>query len=149
MTSSATQPVLTIADGNAERSRVMTLLEAQGLPVTDISENTELYSFWEGEKMIGTAGLDIFPGCTLLRSISVLADLKGKGYGKKLNERIEVIAREKGIDALYLITHTAKDFFARQGYEVIDRVTAPEPIQQTDQFVSLCPSTAVVMKKQL
>ena len=95
------------------------------------------------------AGLDIFEDCALLRSISVVPSIRGKGYGKLLNEQIESFAKDSGISCLYLITHTAKDFFGRQGYCVISRDEAPEPIRQTDQFSSLCPSTAVVMKKRL
>jgi amino-acid N-acetyltransferase len=50
---------------------------------------------------------------------------------------------------LYLITTTAKDFFNRQGYCIIQREKSPEAIKETAEFSSLCPSTAVVMKKQI
>jgi amino-acid N-acetyltransferase len=50
---------------------------------------------------------------------------------------------------MYLITHTAKDFFDRQGYCSIDRTTAPDAIKQTDQFSGLCPTSAVVMTKRI
>lgn len=140
---------MTIAVNEKERNAVIRLLGEQRLPVTDISEETLLYVLKEGEKPIGTAGLDIFDDCALLRSISVIPEIRGKGYGTTLNEQIERYAKESGISCLYLITDTAADFFDRQGYCVIDRTDAPDTIKHTDQFTGLCPSSAVVMKKRI
>jgi amino-acid N-acetyltransferase len=137
------------AETQTERQEVMDLLQQQKLPVSDIKEDTLLYILLDGEKPVGTAGLDIFDDCALLRSISVTGEVRGKGYGRVLNEQIEKFAKDSGISCMYLITHTAKDFFDRQGYCVIDRTTAPNAIKQTDQFTGLCPSSAVVMKKMI
>lgn len=144
-----TIPVLKIAVSESERQAVMQLLAEQKLPVTDIKEDTLLYILEDEAEPIGTAGLDIFDDCALLRSISVVKSVQGKGYGKILNEQIERFAKDSGINCLYLITNTARDFFDKQGYCVIDRSAAPAVIQQTDQFNSLCPSTAAVMKKRM
>lgn len=140
---------LKIALTEKERQEVFSLLTKQKLPVTDIKEDTLLYLLLDGDKITGTAGLDLFDDCALLRSVSVVEDVRGKGYGKVLNEQIEMFAKESGISCMYLITHTAKDFFDKQGYCVIDRATAPDAIKQTDQFTGLCPSSAVVMKKTI
>lgn len=140
---------LKIALTEKERQEVFSLLTQQKLPITDIKEDTLLYFLLDADKVMGTAGLDIFDDCALLRSVSVVADARGKGYGKIMNEQIEKFAKESGISCMYLITHTAKDFFDRQGYCVIDRATAPDAIKQTEQFTGLCPSSAVVMKKTI
>ncbi len=140
---------LKMAVTQTEREDVMDLLQQQKLPVSDIKEETLLYTLTEGDHVIGTAGLDIFEGCALLRSVSVLGETRGKGYGKILTGKVEQLAKENGISSMYLITHTAKDFFERQGYLVIDRTMAPDAIKQTDQFTGLCPSSAVVMKKDI
>jgi len=142
-------PVLKIALSEQERQKVIDLLLQQKLPITDIKEDTLLYLLQDGDKLTGTVGLDIFDDCALLRSVSIVADARGKGYGKILNEQIEVFAKESGINCMYLITNTAKDFFERQGYCVIDRATAPDAIKQTGQFTGLCPSSAAVMKKRI
>lgn len=142
-------PVLKIALSEQERQKVIDLLLQQKLPITDMKEDTLLYLLQDGVKVTGTVGLDIFDDCALLRSVSIVADARGKGYGKILNEQIEVFAKESGINCMYLITNTAKDFFERQGYCVIDRATAPDAIKQTDQFTGLCPSSAAVMKKRI
>lgn len=138
-----------MAATQTERQGVMDLLQQQKLPVSDIKEETLLYTLTEADKVIGTAGMDIFEDCALLRSVSVLGNTRGKGYGKILAGKVEQLAKENGISSMYLITHTAKDFFERQGYLVIDRTTAPDAIKQTDQFTGLCPSSAVVMKKSI
>ncbi|HMK03554.1 MAG TPA: arsenic resistance N-acetyltransferase ArsN2 [Ferruginibacter sp.] len=142
-------PVLRIAVTEKERQQVLSMLTAQKLPVTDIGEDTLLYQLLDGEKLIGTAGLDIFEDCALLRSVSVMAGVQGKGYGRLLNDQAEKFAKESGINCIYLVTTTAKDFFERQGYCVIKREDAPAAIKDTEQFSGLCPSSAIVMKKRL
>lgn len=142
-------PVLKIAVDENERQQVMNLIQGQKLPVSDINEDTLLYQLLDGDRAIGTAGLDIFDDCALLRSVSVIAGVQGKGYGRKLNEQIEKFAKASGINCMYLITTTAKDFFEHQGYCVIKREEAPGVIRQTEQFTGLCPSSAIVMKKRL
>ena len=142
-------PALKIAVTEKERQDAIDLLNQQKLPVSDIHEDTLLYLLLDGEKMIGTAGLEIFDDCALLRSVSLVQDVRGKGYGRMLNEQLEYFAKESGINCMYLITTAAEKFFSKQGYCVIDRETAPDVIKQTDQFLGLCPSSAIVMKKRI
>jgi amino-acid N-acetyltransferase len=101
----------------------------------------------DGERAIGTAGLEIFEDCALLRSVSVIKEEQGKGFGKAINDGIEWYAKDSGINCLYLLTTTAKDFFEKQGYCVINREDSPGSIKQSAEFTSLCPSSAIVMKK--
>jgi amino-acid N-acetyltransferase len=56
---------------------------------------------------------------------------------------------EKGIEEFYLLTTTADKFFARNGFEVIDRNKVPSSIAGTNEFDSICPATAVCMRKLL
>lgn len=142
-------PALKIAVTEKERLRAIEILEQQNLPTSDIDEDKLLYLLMNGEIVIGTAGLEIFEDCALLRSVSVIKEEQGKGYGKVINGEIEKYARESGIDCMYLLTTTAKDFFDKQGYCVIKREESPVALQQTAEFTSLCPSSAVVMKKKI
>jgi amino-acid N-acetyltransferase len=132
-----------------ERREAITLLQQQHLPVSDIDENKVLYLLKDGERTIGTVGLEIFEDGALLRSVSVLKQEQGKGYGKYINEEIEKYAKKAGINWLYLLTTTAKDFFDKQGYCVVSRDEAPTSVKQTAEFSSLCPSSAVIMKKKI
>jgi len=147
-------PVLKIALTDAERQAAITILQTHNLPTSDIDDDKLLYILIEGKKTIGTAGLEIFDdpiaiGCALLRSVSVAKEEQGKGYGKIITNEIEKFAKESGINCMYLLTTTAKVFFNTQGYCPIKREDAPEAIKQTAEFTSLCPSSAVVMKKRL
>lgn len=142
-------PALKIAESQKERSQAISILQQHKLPTSDIDEEKLLYLLVNDGKAIGTAGLEIFEDCALLRSVSVLQDEQGKGYGKIINTEIENYAKESGITCLYLLTTTAKDFFDKQGYCVIKREESPEAIRQTAEFSSLCPSTAVIMKKRI
>jgi N-acetylglutamate synthase-like GNAT family acetyltransferase len=53
------------------------------------------------------------------------------------------------INQLILLTETATEFFAHQGYRVIERSSAPQDVQGSDEFRSLCPSSATCMTKDL
>jgi len=64
-------------------------------------------------------------------------------------DKIEEYARSKKIDTLYLLTLTAENFFSARGYHKTDRKSAPPALQETTEFKSLCPQTAVCMKKHL
>ena len=140
---------LKVVVNEIERQEAIDLLKQQHLPVSDIDEDKVLYLLKADERTIGTVGLEIFEDCALLRSVSVLKQEQGKGFGKYINEEIEKYVKEAGINCLYLLTTTAKDFFNKQGYCVINRQDAPASVQQTAEFTSLCPSSAVVMKKKI
>jgi amino-acid N-acetyltransferase len=62
---------------------------------------------------------------------------------------IEEYAISQRVRHLYLLTTTADLFFARTGYQVIPRESAPAPIQETAEFQSICPASAVCMVKDL
>jgi N-acetylglutamate synthase-like GNAT family acetyltransferase len=148
-TENLASPALKIAVTENERLQAIAILQQQNLPTSDIDEDKLLYLLMSGENIIGTAGLEIFEDCALLRSVSVIKEEQGKGYGKIINNEIENYAKESGINCLYLLTTTAKDFFDKQGYCVIKRHESPAALQQTAELTSLCPSTAVVMKKRI
>jgi amino-acid N-acetyltransferase len=140
---------LKVIANEIERQEAINLLQQQHLPVSDIDEDKVLYLLKAYERTIGTVGLEIFEDCALLRSVSVLKQEQGKGYGKYICEEIEKYVKEAGINCLYLLTTTAKDFFNKQGYCAINREDAPASVQQTAEFTALCPSSAVVMKKKI
>lgn len=97
------------------------------------------------------AGLQIFPGSRegLLRSVAVSAALRGRGVGGSLVDAIEAKARTLGVARLWLLTMTAPAFFRRFGYIDTARGDAPEAVQQSDEFTSLCPASAVCLSKPI
>lgn len=129
-------------------SEVLALLTAANLPTNDIGENVELFSLEKNKQIVATAGLEIKGLIGLLRSVSVLESQKGKGYGHLIVQNLEDYAKTHHIKELYLLTTTAEEFFERKcNYEVVERINVPTEIQNSQQFASVCPSSAVVMKK--
>ncbi|HYO21724.1 MAG TPA: arsenic resistance N-acetyltransferase ArsN2 [Flavisolibacter sp.] len=140
----------TISPASKEEQQIaLQLLQTANLPVEDINKNVLLYLLKEDGSSIGTIGMEHDGRTALLRSLSVEPSKRGKGYGEELVAFLEATAREKGILAIYLLTTTATRFFLKRGYAIINRSEAPAFIQQTSEFVSICPSSATVMKKEL
>jgi amino-acid N-acetyltransferase len=98
---------------------------------------------------IAVVGVELKGNAGLLRSLAVAEAYRRKGLATQLVNKIEAYARSKKVDTLYLLTLTAEFFFSARGYLKTDRKSAPPEIQETTEFKSLCPQTAVCMKKHL
>jgi len=137
---------LVAATGDLKKT-VVALLEENDLPVSDLDFGKHLFALLHKDSAVGTGGLEFFGNCALLRSVSVKKDLHGQGLGKLITKELEEICKKEGINCLYLLTTTARDFFIKAGYEEIDRECVPSSIKNTSQFSSVCPSSAIVMRK--
>lgn len=103
----------------------------------------------DGVQIAGVVGLELLGGCALLRSLCVRTRNRNKGVASELTKKAEEYALSSKVQALYLLTTTAEGFFAKHGYQRIERNTAPAAVQETAEFQSLCPSSAVCMVKHL
>jgi amino-acid N-acetyltransferase len=129
---------------------IRALLERSGLPTSDLdSARPEFAVVRENGKVIAAGALQRFGSSALLRSVVVSPDRRGSGLGQAVVKELERLARASQINRLILLTQTATDFFARQGYRVIERSTAPQEMQESEEFRSLCPSSATCMTKSL
>ncbi len=99
--------------------------------------------------LAGVVGLEPKGDVALLRSLAVAKVYRRQGLATQLVSKIEEYARSQLVTALYLLTLTAEDFFAGRGYQKVDRESAPPALQETSEFKSLCPQTAVCMQKNL
>lgn len=133
------------------RSTAVALLEAQGLPVSDITDEHLEHFFFVGSDGLpsGLVGLEIYGSDALLRSLVVGENARGKGMGSALTDHAGQYAASKGVRSIYFLTTTAEAFFWRLGYERIDRSRAPPSIERTREFASLCPATSAFMMKSL
>jgi amino-acid N-acetyltransferase len=133
-----------------EESEIRGLLIASGLPVEDIAINiNDFISARINDRVIACIGLERSEKIGLLRSLAVAADFREKGIAWELCTRLERSAKEAGVQDLYLLTTTASGFFSKRGYQQVDRQSAPLAIQRNKQFTTLCPSSAILMKKTL
>ena len=93
--------------------------------------------------------MELYGEVAFLRSLVVAQHGRGSGVGSALTQAAERLAADSAVKNVYLLTQTADRFFAARGYTKIDRGDAPKAIQGTTQFSGLCPSSAVLMMKQL
>jgi len=92
-------------------------------------------------------GLEIFRPLALLRSLAIDPNYRNQGLGSQLTQQAEKYGDSLKLQALYLLTMTAEDFFAKRGYKQVPREAVPDQIQGTAEFRSLCSATAVCMAK--
>lgn len=129
---------------------VRRLLETAGLPTSDLaSAEPQFAVIRDGEQIIATGALQRFGSVALLRSVAVAPDRRGAALGRRIVQELERVARAAEIGRLVLLTQTAKAFFAHLGYRVIERAEAPWEVQGSEEFRSLCPSSATCMVKEI
>lgn len=130
---------------------IITLLQDNQLPTSDIENGTNLILFVAGSPLqpTGVVGIQVFGDVALLRSLVVSNVERGQGVGSALVQYAEQHARLSGVQTFYLLTTTATHFFESQGYRVVKREEAPLDIAKTSQFSGLCPSSSAFMAKVL
>lgn len=138
------------ATSAADLSAIRGLLASAGLPTSDlVSAQPEFLAIRYGDALVAAGALQRFGASALLRSVVVSPERQGKGLGGSIVLALEHAAREARIERLILLTQTAAPFFARHGYQVIERSEAPADVQGTEEFRSLCPGSATCMAKRL
>ncbi|MDQ3290788.1 MAG: arsenic resistance N-acetyltransferase ArsN2 [Bacteroidota bacterium] len=139
-----------IPANNTDWTGVVALLNALHLPTSDLPQNlNDFFIFKNGNEVLGTCGLEVYGDVALLRSLAVAPGSQGKGLGDTLLQETLDLAKEKGVQEIYLITNSAANFFAKRGFTQVERSVVPVAIQNTTQFSSVCPSSATVMYRQL
>jgi amino-acid N-acetyltransferase len=133
------------------RSGVVSLLEAAGLPASDLTEAHLQHFFFTGTEVAPSAlvGLELYGQDALLRSLVVNAVARTQGLGSALVRHAEGFAAAHEVRALYLLTTTAESYFERRGYRRVDRSDAPPSIRSTREFAGLCPASSALMIKRL
>ena len=103
----------------------------------------------DGDRVVGSAAIEIYADGGLLRSVAVDAGCRGAGLGGRLTAVAIEEARRRRLPALYLLTTTAERFFPRFGFETIACDEVPASVQGSIEFRGACPASAVVMLKRL
>jgi amino-acid N-acetyltransferase len=131
-------------------SNIVKLLKNNNLPFKDIPSKTDhLFLGCIQGTTVGVGGVKIYGRYGLLRSLVIKEPYRKKGNGKKLCNQLTNHAKQRGVDELYLLTTTAVPFFEKMEFHQIDRSEVPKIIQKTSEFTSLCPATAICMKRVL
>ena len=131
-------------------SSIKELLQAVDLPSQDINDKIHLfYSQGEQEFPIACGGFEQYDHIGLLRSVAIRQEAQGKGMGKQWVSQLLEEAKKMGLQELYLLTTTAEHFFEKMGFVQHEREKVPQAIKNSEEFSSLCPSTAILMYKKL
>ena len=130
---------------------VIALLDRAHLPTEDLTEDHCQHFYFSGpaHAPTGLVGLELYGDVALLRSLVVAEEIRGQGAGRALLQHAEAQARAHGVRQLFLLTTTAEDFFATQGYSRASRDAAPPAIRATREFAGICPSSSAFMMRQL
>lgn len=122
------------------------LLKLAGLPYEDLDKDRHLLvGYYDTEKLIGTGAMEIYGEYGLLRSVSIAEEMRGKKLGSKITYHLIEHAKLSSLKGLYLLTETAKGFFEKIGFELIDKNIAVEEIKRSSEFTHVCPASAVCM----
>jgi len=127
------------------------ILASCNLPIEDLTASSFVHFFACGSEAApaGIVGVELYGEVALLRSLAVLPEMRGAGYGKRLVAKAESYAAENGVKEIYLLTDGAEPFFRSLGYEFVNRDRTPGQIRATSEYSSICPSTAAILRKQL
>ncbi len=102
-----------------------------------------------GAEIVGAAAVEPYGRAGLLRCVVVAEARRGTGLGRELVVAAEALARDEGIEELYLLTETAADWFPRLGYAAVDREVARAAVGESVEFTLVCATTGVPMKRSL
>jgi amino-acid N-acetyltransferase len=129
---------------------ILALLECNGLPLDGFLDHarTALVAC-AGESVVGSATLELYGTAALLRSVAVDTSLRGQRLGQQLTRAALELARQHGVETVYLLTETAGDFFPRFGFHPIERSAVNAAVQQSVEFTSACPISAQVLALSL
>lgn len=130
-----------------ELNGMLALLKKSNLPYEDIDLNGNLFIGYynSSNELIGVAGLESYGETSLLRSVAVAEDQRGKSIGSKIIADILDQAAQRKIKEVYLLTETAHDFFINKGFKDITRDLVPLQVKASTEFSSVCPVSAACM----
>ena len=122
-------------------------LEAAHLPTEDLGEaDRAFFAFEEAGRSIGFGGFELYGEDVLVRSVVVLPEARGQGFGRAVTEAVLARAHQAGARRAYLLTTTAESFFAHEGFAPIERTEAPPSILATKQATTICSTAALLTR---
>jgi amino-acid N-acetyltransferase len=130
-----------------DESAIRALLEEARLPAESLGTlRTEFFLAEQDGVAVGVAGFEYYGDDALLRSVVIKAPLRNSGLGSMLVDNMLAFANERHVRDIVLLTETARAFFERKGFVVIERsVINNEALQHSSEFISACPSSATAM----
>ncbi|AIF53456.1 arsenite methyltransferase [Pelosinus sp. UFO1] len=134
---------------DTDLSAIHKLLLENGLTSSGVEENLANFLVAVQERVIGVIGLEFAGTQVMLRSMAVLQEFRKRKIATALVEHSLSIARQAGIQEIYLLTQTAEKFAARWGFYKIERSEISADLMQSSALDSCCPTSSSCMKLKL
>jgi amino-acid N-acetyltransferase len=133
---------------SGDLDEIVALLLASHLPPEGLHEHlATTFVARDDGRIVGSAALERYADGALLRSVAVLPECRGRRHGRDLTEAAIRYAEQYRIPAIYLLTTTAEEYFAKYGFERISRGDVPPTVQASVEFTTACPASATVMRR--
>lgn len=124
-------------------------LQENGIHTDDLPDsNAEFIVVRNKHSIVGCIAIERYKNHGLLRSFAVAPSYRNKGLGNILLQKLVAHSKQHGIKDIHLLTTTAEDFFVKRGFTKSGREKAPEAIQKTTEFASVCPADAVYLTQE-
>lgn len=125
---------------------ISALLQLNKLPVAGVAEHLDTFIIACSEaQTVACAGLEVYQGAGLLRSVSVHPDYQNQGLGQQLTQAVLELARKQGLAKIALLTTTAGDYFKGLGFQPVSRQELPASLQASAELQGACPDSALAL----
>ena len=126
------------------------LLSDAHLPLQGVSQHLQDFLVaQERDRVVAAIGYEGYGRFGLLRSAVVDPEFRGRGLGQRLIERLLAVLRDRGVQAVYLLTTTAEGYFPRFGFRRVGRDEVPAEVRESVEFREACPESAVAMVREV
>lgn len=120
---------------DADVPSVRALLTSLDLPVAGLDPHLRSFLVVEDAgEVVACAGLETYGSYALLRSVAVHPGYRDRGLAASLVRQLVDHARNENVQAVYLLTTTAEDYFRRLGFGVIPREAVEPVVTQSAEF---------------
>lgn len=131
----------------ADAPALAAALDAAHLPTEDLSDGgRRFFALDAAGQPVGYGGYELYGEEVLLRSVVVLEQYRGKGYGHAVTAAVLADAARAGAHRAFLLTTGAAAFFVREGFRPMDRRDAPAAILATKQATTICSSATLLAR---
>ena len=132
----------------ADAPAILQLLRDAELPIDGLTDHLDTaLVVRDGGAIVGCAALEVYADGALLRSVAVASSVRGRGLGRLLTNSAIGLAESLDRPVVYLLTQTAEGYYPQFGFVRIERAEVPASVQQSVEFRSVCPASAIVMRR--
>jgi amino-acid N-acetyltransferase len=131
----------------ADMAVIRQLLVTNNLPTSGIDDHWKTFIVArDGEAIVGCGGAEAYKVAALIRSVAVADSHRGRGIGRRIVRQLVDRLASRGIREFYLLTTTAQPYFAKRGFQPIDRDEIHPQLLASTELQGACPETAVCMR---